>query len=91
MNRRNFVAGSMSAGLLAGSAAGWTRAATAPQADGGYQMGLCAARILGGDKPANLPVRQITRSERILNLSTARSLGIQIPSAFLARSDEVID
>lgn len=60
-------------------------------ADGGYQMGLCAARVLRGDKPANLPVRQITRSEMVLNLSTARSLGIQIPSAFLARSDEVID
>jgi putative ABC transport system substrate-binding protein len=60
-------------------------------ADGGYQMGLCAARVLNGDKPANLPVRQIVRSELLLNLSTARSLGIQIPSAFLARADEVID
>jgi putative ABC transport system substrate-binding protein len=60
-------------------------------ADGGYQMGLQAARVLRGDKPANLPVRQITRSDLVLNLSTARSLGIQISSAFLAHADEVID
>jgi putative ABC transport system substrate-binding protein len=60
-------------------------------ADGGYQLGLCAARVLRGDRPADLPVRQITRSELVLNLSTARSLGIQIPSAFLARADEVVD
>ena len=60
-------------------------------ADGGYEMGLCAARVLRGDKPADVAVRQITRSELVFNLSTARSLGVQIPSAFLARADEVID
>ncbi len=60
-------------------------------ADGGYLMGLQAARILKGDEPAGLPIRQITRSELVLNLSAARSLGIRIPSAFLAHADEVVD
>jgi putative tryptophan/tyrosine transport system substrate-binding protein len=60
-------------------------------ADGGYQMGVCAARILKGDKPADLPVRQITGTELVINPRAAKSLGIRIPAALLGSADEVID